>query len=86
MSLSDTHRQLAEKLVKRGLGVPAVFVLEGLKPFSVVAQQTMIACSPLAVFGGFQGLHSELTGLFDDRENLEAMLLEVERLMEADHE
>ena len=82
MSLADPQKQLAKTLVEKGWGVPAVFLLECMKPFSVVAQQTMYATSPFAVFGGFQGFHSKLTGLFEERENLEEMMLEVERLME----
>ena len=86
MSLSEPHKKLAQTLVDKGLGVPAIFVLENMKPFSVLAQQSLYATSPLAVFGGFQGLHSQAAGLFESRENLEEMLLEVERLMESGHE
>lgn len=80
--MTDPHRKLAQKLVNKGLGVPAIFVLEAMKPFSVVAQQSLYAITPLAIFGKFQGLHQELASLFEDRENLEEMMLEVERLME----
>ncbi|MFA5505450.1 MAG: hypothetical protein WC314_09345 [Vulcanimicrobiota bacterium] len=82
MSLAESHKRLARTLVERGLGVPAVFLLENLKPFSVVAQQTLYATHPLAVFGGFQGLHKDAVGLFESRETMEAMLLEVERLLD----
>lgn len=84
MSLTDTHRLLAKKLVDKGLGLPAVFALEVMKPLSVVAQQTFYATSPLAILGGFRSIHQDLTHLFEDRENLEELLLEVERLMEGD--
>ena len=82
MSLADPQKQLAKTLVDRGLGTPAIFALECMKPFSVVAQQTMYATSPFAIFSGFQKFHSNLTGLFEERSNLEEMALEVERLME----
>lgn len=81
-TLTDPHKKMAQKLVDRGLGTAAVFLLENAKPFSVVAQQSLFALSPLAVFGRFQGWHGDLTGLFESRETLEEMLLEVERLME----
>jgi hypothetical protein len=55
-----------------------------MKPFSVVAQQSLYATSPLAILGGFRGVHRDLTSLFEDRNNLEEMMLEVERLMEGD--
>lgn len=84
--LTEPHKKLARKLVDKGLGVPAIFVLETMKPFSVVAQQTLYATTPLAIFGGFRNMHSDATQLFENRENLEEMLLEVERLMEAPDE
>ncbi len=80
--LSDSHRTLAKKLVDRGLGSAAIFCLEAVKPLSVVTQQSLYALTPLAVFGKFQTLHGDITGLFESRERLEEMLLEVERLME----
>lgn len=86
MSLADPQKKLAQTLVKKGLGTPAIFVLECMKPFSVVAQQTMYATSPFANFSGFQRFHADLSGLFEDRDNLEEMMLEVERLMEEDDE
>jgi hypothetical protein len=86
MSLAASHKKLARTLVDKGLGVPAVFLLENMKPFSVVAQQTLFATTPLAIFGGFQTLHKDAVGLFESRETMEEMLLEVERLMEAGDE
>ena len=86
MSLAASHKKLAKLLVDKGLGVPAVFLLENMKPFSVVAQLTLYAATPLAIFGGFQSLHKDAAGLFESRETLEEMLLEVERLMEVDDE
>jgi hypothetical protein len=86
MSLSTPHKKLAKMLVQRGMGVPAIFILENMKPFSVVAQQSLYAATPLAIFGGFQNWHQNAVGLFESRETMELMLLEVERLMEADDE
>lgn len=79
---SEPVKKLAQELVKRKLGVPAVFVLESMKPFSVVAQQTLIATSPLASLIGYKPLFGQLTELFQDRQNVEELMLEVERLME----
>jgi hypothetical protein len=84
--LAEPHRKLAKNLVERGLGMPAILLLEVMKPFSVVAQQTLYASSPLAIMGGFQSVHRDMSSLFENRENLEEMLLEVERLMEAPKE
>jgi len=82
-NLIEPHKALAKKLVDRGLGVPAIVLLEVMKPFSVVAQQSLYATSPLAILGGFQSMHRNMAELFESRENLEEMMLEVERLMES---
>ena len=84
--MTDPHRTFAKKLVDKGLGVPAVFVLEAMKPFSVVAQQSLYALTPFAVFGKFQNFHGQLASLFESRESMEEMMLEVQRLMEDDCE
>jgi len=86
-SLSQPHKKLAKTLVDKGLGVPSVMMLEVMKPFSVVTQQSLYATSPLALLGGFQSYHQNLTALFESREYIEEMMLELERLLEdPDHE
>lgn len=73
---------VARDLVRRGLGVPAVFVLETMKPFSVVTQQTLIATSPLAQICGYGRLFGQLLHLFEERSRMEDLILEVERHLE----
>lgn len=79
---TDPMKTLAQNLVKRGLGTPAVFMLESMKPFSVVAQQSLIATTPFASFIGYKPLFGQLTELFGDRQKMEDFMVEMERQME----
>lgn len=81
-SAPPAYFKWAKKLVDKGLGVPAILVLETMKPLSVVTQQTLYAATPLAVLGNFRGFHQDLTSVFESRQNMEDLLLELERLME----
>lgn len=86
MNLTDPQKKLAKSLVDKGLGVPAVFFLEAFKPLSLVAQQTLYATSPLTVMSGLHPMHRTLTSVFESRENLDELMLELERLMEAEEQ
>ena len=84
MNVVAPHQRIAKELVQRGLGTPAVFFIEAFKPFSLVAQQTLYATTPLAAMSGLSPWHKDLTSIFESRENLEDLMLEMERLMEAE--
>lgn len=73
---------LAEELVRRRLGVPAVFLLEAMKPVSLVCQQTVLVTSPLAKVCGFGSTFGQLAQVLESRERMEELALEVERQME----
>ena len=79
---TDPMLTMAQNLVKRGLGAPAIFVLESMKPFSVVAQQSLIATTPFAGLIGYKPLFGQLTDLFSDRQKMEDLMVEMERQME----
>lgn len=74
--------KLAQSLVGRGLGVPAVFLLEAMKPLSLVCQQTVLVTSPLAGLCGFGSTFGQLAHVLESRQRMEQLALEVERLME----
>lgn len=82
MTESDPMTTLASGLVQRGLGVPAVFLLEAMKPFSLVAEQTLLVTTPLAGLCGQHRLFGQLAHLFGDRQRMEDLALQVEQLME----
>jgi hypothetical protein len=79
---SSPLTRLAEDLVRRRLGAPAVFMLEAMKPLSVVAQQTVLVTSPLAAVCGFGSTFGQLAHVLESRQRMEDLALEVERLME----
>lgn len=74
--------RLADDLVKRRLGAPAVFLLEAMKPLSLVCQQTVLVTSPLARVCGYGGAFSQLSEVLESRQRMEELALEVERAME----
>lgn len=84
--MRDPTSNFAEELVKRRLGVPAVFLLEAFKPLSVVAQQTVLVTSPLASLCGFGSVFGGLAHVLESRERMEELALEVERRMEDAHD
>lgn len=75
--------KIAEDLVKRRLGAPAVFLLEAMKPLSLVCQQTVLVTSPLATVCGFGATFGQLSHVLESRQSMEELALEVERLMES---
>lgn len=79
---SDPMAAMANGLVQRGLGVPAVFLLEAMKPFSLVTEQTLLVTTPLAGLCGQHRLFGQLAHLFGDRQRMEDLALRVEQLME----
>lgn len=78
----DPTSKIAGELVNRRLGVPAVFLLEAMKPMSLIAQQTVLVSSPLASICGFGSLFGGLAHVLESRERMEELALEVERLLE----
>jgi hypothetical protein len=78
----DPVGKIARELVRRRLGTPAVFMLEAMKPLSVVFQQTVLVTSPLAGLCGYGGTFGELGYVLESRQRMEELALEVERLLE----
>lgn len=78
---------MADQVVKRRLAMPAVLFLESSKPLSFVGSQMMHVASPMfnALFS-----HSDrfdrVAFLMEDRENLERLILCIERKQETEDE
>jgi hypothetical protein len=71
---------LAKGIVERRLTAPAIFFLESVKPLNFIGSQAMIFFEPIirSVFP-FK-TYSEFAILLQDRETLELLIQEVERL------
>ena len=73
---------LAKGIVERRLTAPAIFFLESVKPLNFLGSQAMIFFEPIirSVFP-FQA-YSEFAILLQDRDTVEELIQEVERLDE----
>ena len=82
--MSDFIEHLAEKVVTRGFGVAAIFVLESFRPLTLVGQQFLIFCHPIVrVFIGVEEM-PKFIELLDDRNNLEELICAIEARLEGD--
>ena len=75
---------LAEKVVKRGLSVPAIFFLESTKPLSYVGSQAMVFFGPFVRLLFESPNYYRYSEMLEDRANLELLLQMIEDL-ESEH-
>ncbi len=80
--LTSTIESLAEHVVSRGLGVPAIFLLELHKPLTSILHATSVVSSPLLrpLFGVKH--YDALLGLLESRESIELVIQRIENLQE----
>jgi len=76
---SELIVMLAQEIVKRKLTAPAVFMLEAHKPLSFLGNQVMAFFSPFfhTFFSG--KLYDEIMELLSNRDNIELLILELEK-------
>jgi hypothetical protein len=83
LSPEDRDRMIesvAGRVVARGLGVPAVFLLEMHKPLCFFGSQLLLLGSPiLGPFIGFQRL-LKFSALVESRENVERLIRRIEEI------
>ena len=86
ISQSDSQliTTLAEKIVRHGMAVPAVFFLEMVKYMSFIGSQLMVFFGPVITAFVQSESYYKLTHLLEERHNIEFLMLEIER-MEADN-
>lgn len=72
--------EIAQRIIRAGLGAAAIVFLESAKPFGFIAGQTAIAATPL--LGGFiEPLRLErYAGLFGNRDFIERLIRRIEEL------
>lgn len=66
--LPESLERLAAAVVERGLEVPAIILLDSLRPLSFFAGQALHALTPLARMAGFEEDCEEIARRLDDRE------------------
>ena len=74
---------LAKKIVRHGLAVPAIFFIEMVKYLSFFGSQLMVFFGPIITVFITSSSYYKYAELLEDRKNVEFLLIELERL-EAD--
>ena len=71
---------LAKKIVRHGLAIPAIFFLEMVKYLSFFGSQLMVFFGPIITVFITSSLYYKYVELLEDRNNIEFLLLELEKL------
>ena len=72
--------KFARKIVDRGMAVPSIFFLEMGKYASFIGSQTMIFFGPILTAFIKSEKYYNFAEILEDRNNIEFLLLEIERL------
>ena len=72
--------QLAQKIAIHGMSTPAIFFLEMVKYVSFLGSQLMVFFGPIITVFVQGHQYYEIAELLEDRDNVEFLLTEIERL------
>ena len=72
--------RLAGKIVSHGMSTPAIFFLEMVKYVSFLGSQLMVFFGPIITVFVQGHSYYEIAELLEDRDNVEFLLTEIERL------
>lgn len=70
--------QLAQKIDRWRMALPALVIFEAMRPFSFVASQGLLLCEPLLHFFSDDAQVGEYADLFADRSNLDRLIARLE--------
>ena len=76
---AELLKMIANQIVKRKLTVPAIMFFESVKPLSFIGSQGMVFLQPLVQAFLNRREYDEITLMMESRENVEKLLLEIER-------
>ena len=71
---------LAQKIVKHGMAVPAIFFLEMVKYMSFFASQLLVFFGPVITVFIQSESYYKITHLLEERRNVEFLMIEIERI------
>ena len=71
--------KLATLALRFGMGVPAIFFLESVKPLNFVGAQVLVFFGPVVTAFFPAQAYDRLTALLERRDTLEALILKIER-------
>ena len=84
ISITQSDKQLitdlAEKVVSRGMAVPAIFFLDMMKNLSFFGGQLMVFFGPIITAFISSQSYYKFAELLEDRNNVEFLLVEIERI------
>ena len=82
ISQSDSQliSNMAEKIVRHGMVVPAIFFLEMVKYMSFIGSQLMVFFGPVITVFIQSESYYKITHLLEERQNVEFLMLEIERI------
>ena len=80
MNEEDIITEFANKIVEKGLSVPAIFLLESTKYISFIAGQILIFLGPILTFFVSDKKYNQFIEIIEKRENLELLMLKIEEL------
>ena len=76
---------LAQRIVKHGMATPAIFFLDMSKYVSFLGSQIMVFLGPIITVFIRGHKYYKIAELLEDRNNIEFLLCEIERLSSATH-
>ena len=84
VTISQSDQQLisslAQKIIKHGMAVPAIFFLEMVKYMSFIGSQLMVFFGPVITVFIQSKSYYKITHLLEERQNVEFLMLEIERI------
>ena len=83
-AISQSDRKLitnlAEKIVKHGMAVPAIFFLEMVKYMSFIGSQLMVFFGPVITAFIQSESYYKITHLLEERKNVEFLIQKIEKI------
>ena len=84
VTISQSDREiisnLAKKIVRHGMSIPAIFFLEMVKYMSFIGSQLMVFFGPVITAFIQSESYYKITDLLEERQNVEFLMLEIERI------
>tara|TARA_B100000579_G_scaffold53145_1_gene37110 strand:- start:1111 stop:1383 length:273 start_codon:yes stop_codon:yes gene_type:complete len=82
MNINDKNTlvHFAQKIVSKGMAVPAIFLLESTKYISFIAGQTLIFLGPILTVFVSDKKYYNFTQLLEKRENIEFLITQIEEV------
>ena len=84
VTINQSDRQLisnlAKKIVRHGMAVPAIFFLEMIKYMSFIGSQLLVFFGPVITAFIQSESYYKITHLLEERKNVEFLMIEIERI------